>query len=214
LSSDWAPNPPIAATDVLPLDLGDGLVLEASTIADAVDAFDVVAAERERLREWLPWVDGTTDLDVEREFLRGVEQVNAVGAGCNATIRVDGEFGGFVGLRVDHLHRSAEIGYWLAARFTGRGVMIRCVAAMFDAGFGRLALHRLELLAATGNVRSRAIAERLGMACEGIRREAEELASGYVDLAMYAVLAPDWPGARAALERASRDGRDSAQRTP
>ncbi|MBV9488060.1 MAG: GNAT family N-acetyltransferase [Frankiaceae bacterium] len=192
---------PVQAARVLPLDLGEGLVLRATTTGDARDAFAVVEAERERLREWLPWVDGTTSLAVERDFLVSVEQVNAAGVGLHATIRQDGEFCGFAGLRIDLMHRSAEIGYWLSERAVGRGIMTRSVAALFDAGFIRLGLHRMELLAAVGNTRSRAIAERLGMSFEGVRREAEELASGFVDLAMYAVLVQDWPGAEAAIAR-------------
>lgn len=207
MSSDWLlSRDPVDAADVLPIEVGEGIVLDLTTVDDAEAAFHVIVAERDRLREWLPWVDGTTDLAIEQEFLRGIERVNALGAGLNATIRQHGEFCGFVGLRVDVMHRSGEVGYWLAERSTGRGVMIRCVAAMFDAGFGRLGLHRLELLAATGNTRSRVIAERLGMVGEGFRREAEELHRGYVDLAMYAVLAQDWPGAKVALERARSDG--------
>jgi ribosomal-protein-serine acetyltransferase len=192
---------PVDATALFPLDLGDGLELTASTARDADEAFAVVDAERERMREWLPWVDGTIDVSVEREFLRGIEAVNAAGAGMHATLRLDGTFCGVVGLRLDLLHRSAEIGYWLSERYVGRGLMIRSVAAMFDAGVGPLGMHRLELLAAMGNARSRRIAERLGMSFEGVRREAEELASGFVDLAMYAVLAQDWPGAATALSR-------------
>jgi ribosomal-protein-serine acetyltransferase len=192
---------PVVAADVLPLDLGGGLALLATTAADADEAFAVIDAERDRLRDWLPWVDGTVDVSVEREFLRGIEAVNAVGGGLHATLRFDGTLCGFVGLRPDLLHRSAEIGYWLSQRYVGRGLMTRSVAAMFDAGIGPLGMHRLELLAATGNRSSRRIAERLGMSFEGVRREAEELASGFVDLAMYAVLAQDWPGAAAALSR-------------
>jgi ribosomal-protein-serine acetyltransferase len=197
---------PVDAATVLPLDLGDGLVLHATTERDAVEAFAVVDAERERLREWLPWVDATVDLTVERDFLHSIEVVNTSGAGLHATIRLDGEFAGLVGLRINAIHRSAEIGYWLTARCAGRGVMTRAVAALFDAGFGDLSMHRLELLAAVGNRRSRAIAERLGMSFEGVRREAEEHASGFVDLAMYAVLAQDWPGGAAVLSEIATNG--------
>jgi ribosomal-protein-serine acetyltransferase len=186
-------------TAVLPLDLGAGLVLLPTREADADEAYDVIVAERERLREWLPWVDGTVDVGVERDYLRSIELANVTGAGLHATIRLDGEFAGFVGLRLDQLHRSAEIGYWLAAHAVGRGTMTRVVSAMFELAFADLSMHRVELLAATGNHRSRAIAERLGMSFEGIRREAEELPSGWVDLAMYALLAQDWPGDAAAI---------------
>jgi RimJ/RimL family protein N-acetyltransferase len=197
---------PIDARRVLPLDLGEGLVLSATTERDAPDAYAVVDAERDRLREWLPWVDATTSLAVERDFLIGIEQANAAGMGLHATIRQDGEFCGFVGLRIDHMHRSAEVGYWLSGRYVGRGVMLRAVAAVFDAGFTTLGLHRMELLAAVGNARSRAIAERLGMTLEGVRREAEELATGFVDLAMYAVLVQDWPGRAAVVTRSEQTG--------
>ena len=72
-------------------------------------------------------------------------------------------------------------------------------------------LHRLELLAATGNVRSRAVAERLGMSREGVRREAELLSSGFVDLVLYAVLARDWPGAAAVTQAAAGSSGGGAQ---
>ncbi len=178
---------------VFPLDLGDGVQLSATTAADASEAFAVVDAERHRLREWLPWVDDTVDVETERSFLTSIEQVNATGTGVHATIRCDGELAGLVGLRLDGLHACAEVGYWLGERWVGRGVMTRAVAAMIDLAFRDLGIHRVELLAATENVRSRAIAERLGMTLEGVRREAEELPHGFVDLAMYSILAQDWP---------------------
>jgi ribosomal-protein-serine acetyltransferase len=179
-----------------PLDLGTGLVLQATTADDADEAFEVIDAERDRLREWLPWVDATIDVDVEREFLRSIELVNGVGSGVHATIRFVGDFCGFAGLRIDEIHHSAEIGYWLAQRGVGKGLMTRTVTAMFDLAFQQLRMHRVELLAATGNDRSRAIARRLGMTLEGVRREAEELPHGWVDLAMYSLLAQDWNGPR------------------
>jgi ribosomal-protein-serine acetyltransferase len=207
LSSDS----PISTEAVFPLQLGDGLELHGTTEADAEEAFAVVDAERDRLREWLPWVDATTDLVIESEYLRGIEHSNAVGTGLHATVRVDGRFCGFVGFRISDTRCTAEIGYWLAAGCAGRGVMTRAVAAMFDLGFRHLGMHRLELLAATGNTRSRAIAERLGMAFEGVRREAEEIATGFVDLAMYALLVQDWPGAASAQERGRGNDRRPGQ---
>jgi ribosomal-protein-serine acetyltransferase len=184
----------MADVALLPLDLGNGLELVPTTVDDAEAAFAVIEVEHDRLRQWLPWVDATTSVEVEREYLRSVVLSNTTGSGLHATIRLDGEFAGFVGFRLDLLHRSAEIGYWLAAHAVGRGIMTAVVSAMFEVAFADLGMHRVELLAATDNHRSRAIAERLGMSLEGVRREAEELPTGWVDLAMYALLAQDWPG--------------------
>lgn len=187
-------------TPHLPRDLGGGLLLQPASVADAEDSFAVVDAERDRLREWLPWVDGTTSADVTRAFFERVMHAAAETGELHATIRLDGGFVGHADLLVNPLQRSGEVGYWLSASAVGRGVMTRVVAELFDIGFGDLDLHRIQLQAATGNVRSRAVAERLGMHYEGIRREAEELPQGFVDLAVYSTLVHEWPGAAVALD--------------
>ena len=196
------------AVDLLPLDLGDGVLLRATTVADAPAAFAIIDAERIRLGQWLPWEAQTDHVDVEREFLHSVEASNAGGTGVHATI-VDGEAClGMVGLRLDSAHRSAEVGYWLSAAGEGRGIMTSAVANLVDLAFGPLGLHRFQLLAATDNLRSRAIAERLGLRHEGTMREAELLAQGYVDLELYAVLASEWSGS------ASRFAREGSRYRP
>lgn len=189
-------------TSLFPRDLGGGLVLHAASVADAEDSFAVVDAERERLRDWLPWVDQTTSADSTRQFLAAAERADAETGSVHLTIRLDGAFAGHADLRLSPPQPNGEIGYWLASAAVGRGVMTRVVAELLDLGFADLGLHRIQLQAATGNARSRAIAERLGLQFEGIRREAEELPKGFVDLAVYAMLAPEWPGSSAALARA------------
>ena len=186
----------MTAAGVLPRDLGAGLVLHPTTVADAAEAFAAVDADRDRLREWLPWIDATDSLDVEHEFLTGLEAANASGTGLHATMRQDTRFAGLLGLRIDGLNGSGEIGYWLAADAVGRGIATRAVAAAIDLAFDPLGLHRLQLLAATGNHRSRAVAQRLGLTHEGTLREAELLARGRVDLEVYSVLATEWSSTR------------------
>jgi ribosomal-protein-serine acetyltransferase len=177
---------------LLPRDLGDGLVLHATTATDADEAYAAVDAARDRLREWLPWVDATASVGVEREYLSTIEVANETGAGLHVTLRQDKAFAGFVGLQIDVMHPNGAVGYWVVAGYAGRGLITRSVAAIIDLGFGPLDLHRVELRAATRNVRSRAVAERLGMTHEGTLREAELLAQGQVDLEVYSVLSTEW----------------------
>jgi len=54
----------------------------------------------------------------------------------------------------------------------------------------------VEIRAATGNRRSRAIPERLGFAAEGTLRAAERLGERRLDHVVYAMLAPAWAAAR------------------
>jgi ribosomal-protein-serine acetyltransferase len=178
--------------DDLPHDLGAGLALHATTVADAVEAYAAVDADRDRLRQWLPWIDATDSLAVEREFLLAIEAANASGAGLHLTIRQDTAFAGLLGLRINSPNGSAEVGYWLATDYVGRGIATRAVGLAIDYSFGPLGLHRLQLLAATGNHRSRAVAERLGLRHEGTLRGAELLARGHVDLEVYSALSTEW----------------------
>lgn len=183
---------------MFPLDLGGGLVLHPARTADADELFSLVDADRQRLREWLPWVDGTATADTVRTFLAGVEASSERRNGIHTVVRLDGRAAGVADLTFDGLD-NGHVGYWLAARALGRGVMTRVVAELIDLGFGVAELHRIELQAPTGNHRSRAVAERLGMTLEGVRRQAERLPSGFVDLAVYSVLASEWAGASTVL---------------
>jgi ribosomal-protein-serine acetyltransferase len=185
--------------DLLPLDLGDGLVLHPACSADAPEAFAIVSAERVRLREWLPWIDDTTDVAIQTRFLTGLEQAAYDGLGIYVAIRLEGSLVGFADVRREPARVGGELGYWLAAAAEGQGVMTRTVAALIDVSFDVLDLHRVQLQAATGNQRSRAVAERLGMTLEGVRREAERLPERFVDLAVYSLLAHEWQGSAAAL---------------
>lgn len=73
------------------------------------------------------------------------ERADAAGEALHSALRLDGAFVGIVDLRVVPLHRSGEVGYWLAYAAVGKGVMTRAVAELFDIGFETLGLHRIQL---------------------------------------------------------------------
>ena len=88
----------------------------------------------------------------------------------------EGEVAGVVGVEpLDWIHRSASIGYWLGERFQGRGLITTAVRALVEHAVSVWELNRVEIRAAVGNARSRAIPERLGFQEEGTLREAERV---------------------------------------
>jgi ribosomal-protein-serine acetyltransferase len=171
-------------------DLGDGLEVRTFTPDDAEESFALVDANRERLRPWMIWEPQTKTPDDTRAFILRclASETDLEGNG----LWVDGRLAGGMGLRVDPSDSAGEIGYWIGGEFEGRGVVSRACRRFFDFAFDELALHRVELCAATGNVRSRAVAERLGMQQEGVLRDGVNTAEGFKDLVIYGILDDEW----------------------
>lgn len=183
--------------------------LRSVRLDDAPELFALVGANRAHLRRWLGWVD-TTSPERIRQFLQAALDQDARALGPVCCIVHRGAIVGICGFKpVDRKNRSAELGYWLAASAAGRGIMTRCVQALINHGFRELDLHRIEARAATGNDRSRAVLERLGLRHEATLRETEWLNDRFVDQAVYSVLAHQWSpepgrtadGANTAVER-------------
>ena len=90
-------------------DLGDGIRVRSLDSGDAEALFAVVEANRERLRPWMPWEDATRSPDDIRDF---IERARASSTDADANgIWVDGELAGSMGMRIDTLANSAEVGY-------------------------------------------------------------------------------------------------------
>ena len=171
----------------------DDISLRLSEERDAEALFALVDSNRARLREWMPWLDGTQSPDDTRAFIRGTRTQFAEGRAYEVAIRYRGQLAGRIGLRVTSTdNRVAELGYWVAAEYEGRGIITRSARALTTAAFAELALHRVQIQCATGNLLSRAVPERLGFSLEGVHREAEWLYDHFVDHAVYAILEQDW----------------------
>jgi len=171
----------------------ESLELRQTMPEEAEEMFAVVDADREYLREWLPWLDNTNSPDDETVFINGLLEEYRKGEGVNYAIRLDGRFIGGMSLNwIDRGNRGCGVGYWLSEEHTGQGIATRSCVRLMEHCFDDLGLHRFVLEAATDNIASRAIAERLGMRLEGITKDREWLYDHYVDSALYAITAPEW----------------------
>jgi ribosomal-protein-serine acetyltransferase len=174
------------------LALSDECHLRLLVEADAEELYRLIDANRAYLARWMPWAEAQTP-ERTLEFIRLTRRQAAANDGFQAGLVCDGAIVGMVGFHsVNWPHGSTTIGYWLAERHQGRGLMTRAVRAMVDHAFAEWDLHRVEIRAATDNRRSRAIPERLGFREEGVQREAERIGERYNDLAVYGLLAPEW----------------------
>ncbi|GAB2693221.1 GNAT family N-acetyltransferase [Paenibacillus thermoaerophilus] len=158
----------------------------------AEDVFRLTDKDRDYLREWLPWVDGTTSPDHTRQFIKAGLQAFARNNGFQLGISCRNQLAGCIGLHfIDWPNRKTSIGYWLGSDFQGRGIMTRACSALIDYLFRDLDLNRVEIRAAAQNAKSRAIPERLGFVNEGTVRQAEWLYDRFVDHVVYGLIRDD-----------------------
>ena len=91
---------------------------------------------------------------------------------------------------------SAEIGWVMSPAASGRGLATEAVRALIDTAFDVYGLRRLVAQIDADNIRSAALAERLGMRREAHFVENEWFTGRWGDLLVYAVLDREWAAAR------------------
>ena len=170
--------------------LGPGAELRPLRFEDAEELFAVTDRNRERLREWLPWVDKTRTADDTRAFIEST--LESDGKELTFGVVVDGALVGAIGMSIEPENRSAMIGYWLAAEFEGRGLMTEATRVLCDQAFGTLGLHRVWIGADPANALSWAIPERLGFKPEGVFREDTFFGGKFRDSVIYGMLEDEW----------------------
>lgn len=161
--------------------------------ADAAALYALVDISRDNLRQWLPWVDhrhGPADF---LAFLQDAQADRQAGRAYVWLIEVNGQPAGICGLHeVSELNRHAAIGYWLADPFVGHGYLPQALRLLLVEAFDTLQLHRVEIVAASANLRSCAVAERSGFTQEGVLRGYLYLHDRFWDAKVYSLLAADW----------------------
>lgn len=89
-------------------------------------------------------------------------------------IEVFGEAAGGIGIHVlnDVKHRSAEIGYWLAEPYWGRGIVTGAVRALVPVAFERYGIVRLQAGIFSNNPASMRVLAKCGFSREAVHKDA------------------------------------------
>ncbi|ARQ71684.1 GNAT family N-acetyltransferase [Streptomyces marincola] len=148
---------------------------------------------RDHLAPWLPWTRSVTDADSARRFLRRFAETQAADGPRLYGIWLSGELvGGMMYRLFDARQGSCELGAWLSPGAEGRGLVTGAATAMIDWAVRTRGLARVEWLVSPDNVRSIAVARRLGMTHEGTLRSVFEMDGKRHDLEVWAVLGEEW----------------------
>jgi RimJ/RimL family protein N-acetyltransferase len=149
------------------------LVIRCYEPADAPLLKDAIDSSREHLRPWMPWADSEPQtLDEQTELLRGFR--SAFDAGENFVhgifSRDETQVLGGTGLHPRIDPGGLEIGYWVRASWTRRGVVTESTAALTRVGFEVCGADRIEIRIEPGNEASFGVPRKLGFVEEATLR--------------------------------------------
>ena len=174
----------------LELHVNENITLKVIGDEEIEPIFHTIDNEREYLGEWLPFVKYTQQESDTEEFIHSTESAEL--KDLTFAIYYQKNFVGIVGLKdPDYDNKKVEIGYWLSEKYQHKGIMTLSAKRLIQYAIDELQMNRIQLKAATGNLKSQRIAERLDFTYEGIERDGELHAHGFVDLKQYSLLKKD-----------------------
>ncbi|WP_413734191.1 GNAT family N-acetyltransferase [Sodalis sp. RH21] len=152
--------------------------------SDAADLFALVQLEKERLSRHLSWPRLINDVKDTLANIRHNRADFAEGRSAVYVLRWDEELAGILSYNTIN-DKQAEIGYWLAARHEGRGVMSTAVAALMDWYAAADRLDTFIIRCGVSNRASNRLAQRLGFEFDYRQVRAEKIGDCYVDHNVY-----------------------------
>ena len=178
--------------------IDDTLTLHLLEPGHAPELHAVVTANAGHLGQFLPWAARPYTQDDAKGFIEGnLQRFGRKDAGFGFGVREHGRLVGMLGIHdVQPVSRVCEVGYWLAADATGRGIMTRATEALVGLLFSTYRMQRVIIRMEPENHASRGVPERLGFTLEGTLRQAVDRAGQRRDHLQYAMLASEWRGPR------------------
>lgn len=172
------------------IDCGDfELVKPEATFDKAHEFFGVVMKNKVFLSQWLEWPDFYSKPEDAFGYLLGLNKSENPAY----LLQVDGKVvGGHGFVMFGEKHKTAELGYWLAPEFNGRGIVARGIKVLEDLAFGKLGINRIQIRVDVENIKSQAVAERAGYVKEGVLRGSYVLRGVSCDTIMYSKLKSEW----------------------
>ena len=130
--------------------------------------------------------DGFPSPYTREDALRFIRMAGST-PGILYAIEVNGEAAGGIGIhRLDDVYRgTAEIGYWLAEPFWGRGIATAAVGAIIPVAFGLPGIVRIQAGIFANNPASMRVLEKCGFIREAVHRNAVTKQGVVMDEVMY-----------------------------
>ncbi|WP_339322102.1 GNAT family protein [Paenibacillus sp. FSL W8-0194] len=174
-------------------EVDDSTYLSLLEIKDAEKLYDLIDRNRDHIGKWLKFPSMTLTADDSRTFIERTRLRYAKDEGYWLGIWCGDQLVGSIGyLYLDHENKKTEIGYWLGKEYEGKGFITKAAKILINYAFEELGLNKIEIGAASDNIKSRAIPEKLGFKLEGELRDYEYINGRYIDRTIYGLKANEW----------------------
>jgi RimJ/RimL family protein N-acetyltransferase len=165
-------------------------------VDDADEVFAAIEESRAHIWPWLPCGAQQQSVEDTRDFLlrsQAAWLLREPSLHVGIFAARSGRFLGGVGLHVHGWHVPAfEFGYWIRARAQGHGYVTEAVRLLTDYAFTALGAERVMIRCDARNIRSAAVAERLGCIREGrLRHDASDATGALCDTLVFSLLPSD-----------------------
>lgn len=178
---------------IFPLKIDDDTELRLFTQSESQLLHTLITSNRNHLDQWMRWSGRIQTLEDVQAFIQKFADKYQANEGFHVGLWVRGQLAGGIACHaMNHESHHTEIGYWLGEEFVGKGLVTRTCRTVLRHLFEQEQMHRIEIQCATDNLRSRAVAERLGFVFEGVKRESEWITTSFRDHALYSLLSHEW----------------------
>jgi ribosomal-protein-serine acetyltransferase len=145
------------------IDIEPGLKLKQLEEYQADDLYGLTVSNHDHLIRWLPFPDQTHSPEDSRKFIQAKIDDRKHGRGYGYGIELAGRLVGHIEIRNVHdSEKDPEIGYWVIADETGKGLSTKTTIALSKFAAQTLGLHKIIIRARQDNIASNKVAEKAG----------------------------------------------------
>lgn len=174
------------------VELADGVIrLRCLTPADSPAMVEAVRESLSELEQWMSWAHAGYSAEENAKFISTrTDEWQGDKHYSFAVFAADsGRFLGGAGLNfIERVRGRANLGYWIRSSDTGRGFATRAAKLVANFGLTALAFTRVEIVAATANMASQRVAEKVGAQREGVMRHGVVIHGRPMDAVLFALL--------------------------
>jgi RimJ/RimL family protein N-acetyltransferase len=174
----------------------DGNILIRPFSAEDINPlYEAVRQSISEISQWLDWCHANYSLEEASAFVLSRDEAWKTEDEYGfAVLDVETRmFLGCVGLnQFNRNYQFCNLGYWIRTSHTGRGIASSAARLAARFALAELNLHRVEILAATGNHASQRTAEKIGAVREGELRKRLLIKGQPADAVLYSLIKEDF----------------------